>query len=211
MTWLDILGYAGSIVTATSLTMSNVVRLRTWNLAGALVLTVYGALVGALPVALLNGFLALVDVVHIARLRSASDAFETVEIDRADDPFVARFLARYGADIRRFFPTFELDGVTAPRIVVTLRNLVPVGLFVYQHQPDGRVVVHLDYVAPAFRDLRNARFLYGRKEAELSAEGVRELIAPAWHTGHAAYLRRVGFVTDGGLPVYRKLLAPTAA
>ena len=54
MNWIEWIGYAGSALVAVSLMMSAIVRLRLLNLAGALIFALYGALVGAMPVLLVN-------------------------------------------------------------------------------------------------------------------------------------------------------------
>ena len=56
------IGYIGSILVAWSITLQNLRRLRQLNLLGASVFTVYGVLVEAWPVALVNGFIAVVNI-----------------------------------------------------------------------------------------------------------------------------------------------------
>jgi hypothetical protein len=60
MTFLDIFGYVASVLVAVSLMMSNVLRLRIINTVGALTFAIYGYLVGAYPVLVVNGWIFLV-------------------------------------------------------------------------------------------------------------------------------------------------------
>ena len=66
--WIEIIGYAGSLLVAVSLMMSSLVRLRWINLGGALAFAVYGWLVGAYPVLAVNGFIVLVNVYYLWRM-----------------------------------------------------------------------------------------------------------------------------------------------
>jgi len=61
----EIIGYVASAVTAFSLTMKNIKKLRWWNFFGAAAFSAYGALIGAWPVFALNGFVAIVDVYYL--------------------------------------------------------------------------------------------------------------------------------------------------
>ena len=62
MEWQEIVGYTGSVLIALSLMMKNIVRLRKVNLFGASTFAIYGLLVDASPVLVLNSFIALVDM-----------------------------------------------------------------------------------------------------------------------------------------------------
>lgn len=192
MTALQVLGYAGSLLLAISLTMRNIWRLRLWNLAGATVFAVYGALIGAWPVVLLDGYIAIIDLVHIWRMRRRRDYFELLPIPYRKNAFVARFLAFHAADIATFFPRFALDDIAEPVITLTLRNMLPVGLLVHEVRGED-AVVHLDYVIREYRDLANARHLYGALRESLPTAGVRRVVARSYHPAHDAYLGRLGF------------------
>ena len=64
MDYLEFIGYAGSVLVAVSLMMSNIVRLRWINLFGAATFSAYGLLINAYPVFALNGFIVLVDLYY---------------------------------------------------------------------------------------------------------------------------------------------------
>ena len=75
------IGYIGSILVAWSITLQNLRRLRQLNLLGASVFTVYGILVEAWPVALVNGFIAVVNIWSLSQWqRKGREAFELVPI-----------------------------------------------------------------------------------------------------------------------------------
>ena len=66
---LQLLGYAASILIATSLLMRSIVRLRLINMAGAATFSVYGFLIGAYPVAALNLMTTAINIVQLVRLQ----------------------------------------------------------------------------------------------------------------------------------------------
>ncbi len=190
----ELIGYAASALVAFSLLTSNVLRLRVLNLAGAAVFVVYAALTRAWPVLAVNLFVACVDLWHIVSLKSKKDVFKLMEVGTGD-PLLRNFLAYHARGIWQFFPDFDLAALKAPRCVFILRNLLPVGLFVYTEEaPDIRV--HLDYVAEDYRDLKSARFLFNRAQNAGAFAGFGSFTAASGTPRHAAYLRRVGFVEE---------------
>lgn len=196
----EVVGYAASALVAVSMMMSNVLKLRVINLVGAVAFAAYGALVGAYPVLIVNAFIAVVDVYYLARLLYDSEVFELVHITDPAAPWPNQFVSFYRADIEQLFPGFDLPALSAPSIVMIRRNMVAVGMFVYRHVGGGELAIDLDYVAPEWRDLRSARFLYA-KGAELCKTGECDFWSV--HTAdrrHARYLRRLGFSPDGADP-----------
>lgn len=76
MDWRELIGYTGSILIAVSLMMKNVVRLRYYNMAGAAAFALYGLLINAWPVFLLNAFNAAINLYHVIALARAKHAPE---------------------------------------------------------------------------------------------------------------------------------------
>lgn len=187
----ELIGYAASALVAVSLLTSNVLRLRVLNLAGALVFVVYAGLTRAWPVLAVNLFVAGIDLWHIVALKSKRDVFKLMPVG-VSDPLLANFLAYYARGVWEFFPDFDLKALKEPRCVFILRNLLPVGLFVYtEERPEIRV--HLDFVAEDYRDLKSARFLFNRSHSHEAFAGFTHFCAAAASEKHARYLRRMGF------------------
>ena len=205
MNWLEILGYAASVLVAVSLTMSSIVKLRVFNLIGAVTFAVYGWLVGAYPVLAVNAFIAVVNVVYLLRMRRLEDSFELLEIARHDNRYVGRFLDFHAADVARFFPCFERERLEGASIVFILRNMLPVGLVVCRAD-DREAVIELDYVIPSYRDLQCARYFYRAFGASFRERGVTCFTAHAAAPEHAKYLERMKFLpdTERGPGFYRR-------
>jgi len=190
----ELIGYAASALVAISLLTSNVLRLRVLNLAGAVVFVVYAGITRAWPVLAVNVFVALIDLWHIIILKARKDVFKLMPVETRD-PLLANFLAYHSRGIWQFFPDFDISAVKEPRCIFILRNLMPVGLFIYtEERPDLRV--HLDYVAEDYRDLKTARFLFNRPQNPETFAGFTHFTAVSGSPKHADYLLRVGFEED---------------
>jgi len=190
--WLELLGYAASVLVAVSLMMSRIVRLRVINLAGSLAFAVYGVLIGAYPVAAVNGFIVLINLWFLARMLRAREYFRILEIE-PDSEYLRYFLSVHEADVRAFLPGFAHAPERAALTFFVLRDLVPAGLFVGEKRDEGCLWVRLDYVIPAYRDFKVGRYLYEECAGFFRARGIREIRSPAGTPNHARYLRRMGF------------------
>ncbi len=191
---LQILGYAASILIATSLLMRSIVRLRLFNLAGSATMSLYGLLIGAYPVAVLNLLTTTINLVQLARLQRRREIFRTIEIS-PDSPYLEHFLSVQAADIASFFPRFQADRAVSENgrlVALVLRDLMPAGVLIGSIRCET-LEVELDYVMPQFRDLKVGRFLFRDEAAFFRSRGVREIVSFADTEKHAQYLKRIGF------------------
>ena len=193
------IGYIGSILVAWSITLQNLRRLRQMNLVGASVFTVYGVLVEAWPVALVNGFIALVNIWNLSQWqRKGREAFELVPFD-SGHPFVARFLHHFNTDVATYFPHLNASASSLPPDACCefiYRDMVPSGLFVHRQISEEEREIYLDYVTPSYRDFKTAEFLYERLTERFIRSGVQKLRARSSHDEHRAYLEKLGFVAQ---------------
>lgn len=197
MSWVELIGYAGSVLIAVSMMMNSLVKLRWINLVGAVSFAVYGGLVGAYPVLVVDGFIALVDIYYLWRMSRQWDYFTLLPIQRRDNSFLVGFLRFHADDIARYYPNFDLDKVENPRHAFVLRNMNPAGLVVFTEERED-VVIHLDYVLPIYRDLRCARFFINRMADRWRERGLKRILSPAAGAMQRDYLQRLGF--KPGLP-----------
>ena len=65
-------GLVASVIVAYSLMLKDMLKLRCWNLIGAVMFAVYGALIGALPVLVLYVFISIADIYYIIKIRQAA-------------------------------------------------------------------------------------------------------------------------------------------
>lgn len=76
--YIEIIGYTGSALVAISLMMKNIYYLRRINLIGASTFAIYGLLVGAMPVLILNSFISLVDIYFIWEAKKKERIFHII-------------------------------------------------------------------------------------------------------------------------------------
>jgi hypothetical protein len=195
--WIEILGYAASLLVAVSLTMRSVLRLRIFNLVGALCFTVYGALIGAYPVAAVNEAIILINLYYLAEMLRTHSYFSTIDA-AGDSAYVQAFLTFHADDIKRFFPNWSDQPAPDQIRWLILRDAQPVGLFI--GAPDGRggLDVKLDYVIPGYRDLKPGSFVYTQQADRFKALGIQQLYSATATDAHRAYLRRMGFAPRPG-------------
>ncbi len=199
MNWIEILGYAASVLVAVSLTMSSLARLRALNLLGSSAFAVYGFLVGAYPVMAVNGFIAVVNVVYLLRMQPGrSEAFELLALQRPENSYLRRFLDFHLDDIRRFFPDFDPVLPEDAQPVFILRDMMPVGLVVCRRDDDSTLDVLLDYVIPSDRDFQCARYFYRSWSEVLDCAGVCRFKARGETEQHRGYLQKMGFAAVAG-------------
>jgi hypothetical protein len=206
--WLELLGYLASVLVAVSLMMSRILRLRVINLVGSLAFTVYGALIGAYPVAAVNAFICVINVWYLSRMLRAKEYFRILEVEPASQ-YVRYFLGFHAEDIRRFVPEFAQPPRPGELTFLVLRDLMPAGLFIGQLREDGCLWVRLDYVIPSFRDFKVGRYVYGESADFFRERGIRAIATAPGSPEHATYLRKMGFTPDPDDPgaVYRLAIA----
>lgn len=202
---LQLLGYAASVLIVISMLMRSIVRLRIINLLGAATFAVYGYMIGALPVGILNTLTTCINVIQLVRLQKREEYFHILEVT-PQSHYVRYFLDFQGDDIRRFFPNFRFEPDENPLMLLVLRDLVPAGLLL-GHVKGETLEVHLDYVVPQFRDLKVGRFLFSDEASFFVERGVREILSPADTEVHANYLKRMGFTPTGDGRMYRLQLS----
>ncbi|MDH3260809.1 MAG: hypothetical protein OEM81_14320 [Acidimicrobiia bacterium] len=189
----DIVGYAASAVIITSLTMTSVVKLRVIGLAGAASFSVYGLLIGAVPVMITNVIIMGIHAFYLREMLGAKDYFTLLEVQESS-AYLRYFIEFHRDDISRRLPAFALRSSPTHLRIFILRNAVPAGLLIAECRPDGIMVVDLDYVIPEYRDFKNARYLFTPRSGALAGRQIDRVYSPPGTEAHQRYLRRMGFV-----------------
>lgn len=192
----ELIGYVGSVLVVVSLAMSSIIRLRIVNLAGALVFSAYGLLIGSFPVVITNGIIAILDVYYLRKeLRTRHEL--TVVSVAEDDPFLEAFTAVFGADMQDFVsPGFSTAG--ADVYLVMLRDATAAGVFIAVDAGDGTLDVVVDYVAPPYRDHKSGASLYHGRGERFRDAGYTTIRMPSVHEKQTSYVSDMGFVAHNG-------------
>jgi hypothetical protein len=183
---VELIGYLGSVLVAISLTMKSLLRLRIINLIGALFFTFYGVLLGAYPVAFLNGIIVCIDLYYLVQMWQQKDFFTFLEAS-PNSKYLNAFVDFYQDDILRIIPTYKHTTEHDLLCFFILRNMIPAGLFIARIQGE-EAHIQLDYVIPNYRDFQVGRFIFEDNAAFFRQRGIR------------------CFVSDGGSPIHRKYL-----
>ncbi len=191
----EIVGYVASALILVSITQSSVMRLRVIGLVGSAAFLTYGFLIGSLPIVLTNIAGAAIHTVSLGRLLSKPDEFFEILHVQPNAKMVERFMEFYADDLAEQIPSglgIDPDN-DSTRAAFILRDMVPAGLLVWHRDADGSARVHVDYVTPAYRDLRVGRFVYANPRRVFRRDDVRCVMAHARTSSHAKYLERMGF------------------
>jgi hypothetical protein len=73
--WLEWLGYLASLIVLISLLMNSILKLRWINLLGSSIFSLYGFLIGALPVGFMNLGIALINIYHLIKIYHSKEYF----------------------------------------------------------------------------------------------------------------------------------------
>jgi hypothetical protein len=189
----EILGYVASVLVAVSLTQSSVLRLRIINLLGAVAFTVYGVLISAYPVAVVNFFIVLINLYYLRGMMNTHEFFQIVDVN-AESAFLRAFIAHYAEDMQRFYPSLDVEKIQPDVALIVLRNMVPAGVYLAHRdnaQGDDALFVDVDYVTPQYRDFKTGRFIYDANRTLFDKRGIRRIFSTI--TPDADYLKKMGF------------------
>ena len=198
--WIEWLGYTASVVVAVSLMMTNIRRLRWINLLGAIAFTAYGGLLHIYPVLVVNAFIVCVNVFYLVRLSLTKEHFHLIPISWDTSIFLPRFIEFYHSDIHKHFPDLNVTDLRQYRSIFITRNVVPVGLFIYERMEDGIIRIHLDYEIPMYRDFESARYFFREFRNMVQEKGFHTYEAYCNVPVHQRYLKRMKFVEDPAEP-----------
>ena len=197
---VELIGYLGSILVAISLMMRSLLRLRIINLMGALFFTIYGVLLGAYPVAFLNGLIVCIDLYYLIQMWRQKDFFTFLEVSPKSE-YLRAFVEFYKQDILEIIPRYTHKPEEGLLCFFILRNMMPAGLFIAK--ADGEDAhVQLDYVIPNYRDFQVARFIFDENAAFFNQRGIRRFISEGGSAIHRTYLEKMEFVNNGEFYVH---------
>lgn len=191
---VEIFGYAASALIAFSLTRSSIVKLRWFNLFGASSFCVYGIIINAYPVAILNGFIALTNVFFLRKMiLHTNHDFSILKVSRPSN-YIDFFLDFHRDEILLYFPDyFKREILPSREFYFMMDGTQVVGLMSGDKKDSGEFVVDFDFVIPAYRDCRLGQFALGHEKGLELATGYTQIAAKAESPEHQHYLEQLGF------------------
>jgi hypothetical protein len=193
--WLEWLGYLASLIVLISLLMSSIIKLRWINLLGSSLFSLYGFLIGALPVGLMNLGIAMINIYYLVKIYSASaknEYFKILSIEK-DSEYFNHFLNFYKEGLKKYADPSKLKANTYEVSFYILRNMVPAGVFLGSKYDENTLKVELDFVIPEYRDFKIGSFVYEESKDHFLDRGYNRLISYSSNNDHIDYLRKMGF------------------
>ena len=196
ISWVEWLGYIASLLVLLSMLMNSILKLRVVNLIGSSLFAVYGLIINAIPVFIVNGTIALINVYYLVKFFFAStDVFKSLEV-RGNSYYLREFLKFYNDDIKKYFPHFTYEPEKNRYSFFVLRNMNVAGIFMAREMSPGVLLVTLDYTIPAYRDFKVGKFVYNDYAKKFLTDGYTKIIAFPSVPKHNKYLHKMGFVRE---------------
>ena len=196
--FLQWIGYLASILIMVSMTMNSIIKFRWINITGALLFSIYGFLINAIPVGILNGIIVLVDIYYLVAIYSKKEIFEILEIN-AESEYLKRFLSFHNDCIQKILPGFSYSPKMNTVSFFILRNMVVAGLFLAHRENETELHVGLDYVLPEYKDFKNGKYVYFKLKQKFVDAGYTSIVAKGNNLNYFKYLKKLKFkeVTPG--------------
>ncbi len=195
---LDILewvGYIAPVIILVSMTMNSIVKFRWINFIGASMFCIYGYFIHVIPVCILNGMIALIDVYYLFIVYSKKEVFETLEITPGSE-YLIKFIDFHKDEIQKICPGFAYNPDMNTVSFYILRNMSVAGIFLAHRADNNVLVVGLDYVIPEYRDFKNGRYVYYSLGKNFIDAGFKTIKADKNHLRNDKYFKKIGFKKD---------------
>ena len=191
MNTLEIIGYVASVLVALSLMMSSIIKLRWYNLIGALLMSLYGFLLHSYPVGLLNLFIGIVDIYFLVQIYTRKSYFQLLTLDYHSE-YLNYFLEHHSESIKNFFPDFVFKIKDNQVGFFVLRDAIPAGLFIAE-EIDNVLNIELDFAIPEYRDFQLGKFLYPALISKFENTNIKLIKIHPKNKMLAIYLKKIGF------------------
>lgn len=190
---VELPGYLAFIFLAVSLWVTTDIKFRWINSFGCLCFVVYGLIINAYPIVLTNCVLLAINIYFLFKIYHRQEKFDLVEFKK-DAALIPKFLSFYNADIKEYFPEFELTDKDDTIKFVVLRDIVVANIFVANVDTEGNAFVQINYTIPKYRDFKVGRFLFDEGKEFLQARGIRKIIYSKVHNPkHERFIKVMGF------------------
>ena len=189
------IGYIASIVIATSMLMNSIQKLRWINLFGAALFSIYGFIINAFPVAMLNGFIVFIDIYYLIKMYANKDYFTLLEVN-SNNNYLEAFVDFHKKDIEQFFPGVTFKPELNKLSILILCNMSVAGVVLAHEENPKTLKIGLDFVIPQYRDQKPGKFLYKNNLYYFSKLGYEKLCSQTYSKSHSKYLKKMGFLKN---------------
>ncbi|MFZ5967333.1 MAG: hypothetical protein ACOYVK_09185 [Bacillota bacterium] len=190
--WSEWLGYLASLIVLMSLLMSSIIKLRWLNLLGSGIFSLYGFLIGALPVGYMNLCISIINVYYLVKIYRSKEYFKILPIE-GNSPYFNYFLDFYSSGIEEYAHTSQFNINDFDVSFYILRNLVPAGVFIASKYDENTLKVELDFAIPEYRDFKIGNYIYENRKDYFLDKGYSRFISFSSNNDHIKYLKKMGF------------------
>lgn len=192
--WLEWLGYLASLIVLVSLLMSSIIKLRWINLLGSSMFSLYGFLIGALPVGFMNLGIAIVNIYFLVKIYSSKEFFKILPVEK-NSLYYKNFYEFYSDEISKFVKTpVDIDSCDVSFYI--LRNMVHAGLFIGSRLNENTLRIDLDYVIPEYRDFKIGTYIFDQNKKYFIDKGYNNFVCFSNDPQHVKYLEKMGFTSS---------------
>lgn len=191
--YLEWFGYIASLVVLISLLTSSIIKLRWINLVGALLFSIYGLLLGSIPVAVMNAGIVLIDIYYLIKIYTTKEYFHLLELT-PDSNYFIHFIEFFKPDLEEFFQKSDFKVTNDMVGFYVLRNTVTAGVFLASKRDDGGLDIELDFAVKEYRDYKTSKFVYEENKDFFINNGYNHLYVTSTGIEHNKYLTKIGFV-----------------
>ena len=192
--WIEAFGYIASIIVVISFAMTSVKKLRIINGVGCILSVIYGIIIQAYPVVLMNLVIAALDFYQLHKLRHVHSSFELVPADPSSAYF-QWFSSKYADDLA--FDS-ERRYASAEKLFFYVRDNEVAGILAYNQTGSNSADIVMDYVIAKFRDCKIGRFFFCKESPYFCDLGITKFTTRLKTPNHEGYLRQIGFVHQSG-------------
>ena len=208
--WLEWLGYLASTIVLISLLMSSIIKLRWINLLGSSIFSLYGFLIGALPVGFMNLGIAIINIYYLIKIYRSKEFFKILPIED-DSQYFNYFLNFYQKGIEKYTRISQINVDNSKLSFFILRNMVPAGVFIGSEHDKETIKIELDFVIPEYRDFKIGKYVFENSKDYFLEKGYTRFISVTTNDEQIEYLKKMGFVKQekNGNVFYEKALVPS--
>ncbi len=193
--WIELLGYAASLIILVSLTMKSIVKLRIINAVGSALFVVFAVLTRSTPTVVMNIGIICIDLYYVWVVRGLRTGYNLVAAEK-EAAFLDFFYQTHQTELDSIFgerPLAEADGLSW-----YIADNEIAGLFAWQALPGGVCRILVDFVTPRYRDTKIGAHFFGEQLSRFAAQGFTALVYRGVGQEHWKYLRKIGFEPESG-------------
>ena len=188
--FVEVFGIFASFIILVSLLMSSVKRLRLVNLFGSIFMLVYGIMISALPVVIMNVGIMIINLYYLKEMIKVQDYFKVLPVAKEDE-YLKNFINYYEEDIIKAIEKIPVEDNDYRYFI--LRDLVPAGLFMAKKKDAKTLTITLDFVTPKYKDFKTGNYVFTQMAHTFRDAGFTLFETTTKDKQHMQYLKRMNF------------------